>query len=148
MVLFTDIDLSVPLPHAEALIEKVEEGYDVAIGSRRVSGAVIEVHQPPFREFLGKGYRRIANLILGTDFSDHTCGMKAFKGEAAQALFGRQILERWAFDSEILYLCKKLGYRVAEVPVHWRDASGTKVRKFRDVITSFVEVLTIRFHHG
>lgn len=148
IVLFTDIDLAVPVAYMDSLVESLERGHDVVIGSRRIDGSVIEIHQPFMREFLGKGYRWISNVILGTNFSDHMCGMKAFTKEAAHVLFNLQISDRWAFDSELLFLSKKLGYRVAEVPVRWRDeASGTKVRRMRDIITSFAELIKIRFHH-
>ena len=147
VILFTDIDLSVPISHIDAFIERIGQGYDVAIGSRRIKGSKIVVHQPFLREFMGRAYTFISNVVLGTHFSDHTCGMKAFKKEAARDLFTRQILERWAFDSEILYLSKKLGYKVAEVPVSWQDRAGTKVRKLKDAIVSFMEILKVRFHH-
>ncbi|MBI5894041.1 MAG: glycosyltransferase family 2 protein [Deltaproteobacteria bacterium] len=148
IVLFTDIDLSVPVSYVDAFIKKIQEGCDAAIGSRRVKGSIIETHQPFVREFMGRCFTFLSNLLLGINFSDHTCGMNAFKREAAHALFKRQILERWAFDSEILFLSKKLGLKVAEVPVSWKDMPGTKVRKIKDAITSFVEIIKIRFYHS
>lgn len=148
IILFTDIDLSVPISYVDAFIAKIQEGYDAAIGSRRIKGSIIETHQPFIREFMGRCFTFLSNLLLGINFSDHTCGMKAFKKEAAHALFKRQILERWAFDSEILFLSKKLGLRVIEAPVSWKDMPGTKVRKIKDAITSFIEIIKIRFYNS
>ena len=147
IVLFTDIDFSVPASYIDAFVEKIKEGYDFAVGSRRIKGSIIDVHQPFLREFMGRGFTFLSNIILGVNFKDHTCGMKAFKKEAARALFSRQILERWAFDSEILYLARKMNYRIIEVPVLWRDMPGTKVSKFKDAITSLMEIVKARFYH-
>ncbi len=147
IILFTDIDLSVPIHYVDAFISKLSEGFDIAIGTRRAGDSIIERHQPWLREFMGRVYTALSNLILGIDFKDHTCGMKGFKKEACHALFKRQVLNRWAFDSEILFLSKRLGFRIAEVPVLWRDMPGTKVRRLKDAINSLLEIIRIRLLH-
>lgn len=148
VILFTDIDLSVPVSYIDAFVAKILEGYDAAIGSREMEGSKVEVYQSFVREFMGNGFTFISNLLLGINFSDHTCGMKAFKKTSAHALFSRQMIERWAFDSEILYLIKKMGYMVAEVPVLWRNMPGTKVKMFKDAVRSFIDIVKIRFYHN
>jgi dolichyl-phosphate beta-glucosyltransferase len=145
---FSDADLSVPIEAVPDFLSRLEAGYDVAVGSRRTAGAVIEVHQPIHRELMGKVFTRLSNLILGLRLKDFTCGFKAFRLDAARELFSRQRLGGWSFDSEILYLAKSKGYRIAEVPVVWRNDEATKVRLGRDVVRSFVDLWNIRINHA
>ncbi len=145
---FSDADLSVPIEAVPDFLSRLEAGYDVAVGSRRIAGAVIEVHQPIHRELMGKVFTRLSNLILGLKLKDFTCGFKAFRRDAARELFSRQRLGGWSFDSEILYLAKSKGYRIAEVPVVWRNDEATKVRLGRDVVRSFVDLWNIRINHA
>jgi dolichyl-phosphate beta-glucosyltransferase len=144
---FSDADLSVPIETLPNLLSSLEKDADVAVGSRRTAGAVIEVHQPLYRELMGKVFTRLSNLILGLHVSDFTCGFKGFRREAARELFSRQRLGDWSFDAEILYLAQLRAYRVQEIPVVWRDDRATKVRLARDVISSFVGLLKIRLNH-
>jgi dolichyl-phosphate beta-glucosyltransferase len=145
---FSDADLSVPIEAVPDFLSRLEAGDDVAVGSRRIAGAVIEVHQPIHRELMGKVFTGLSNLILGLKLKDFTCGFKAFRRDAARELFSRQRLGGWSFDSEILYLAKSKGYRIAEVPVVWRNDEATKVRLGRDVVRSFVDLWNIRINHA
>ena len=145
---FSDADLSVPIEAVPDFLSRLEAGDDVAVGSRRIAGAVIEVHQQIHRELMGKVFTGLSNLILGLKLKDFTCGFKAFRRDAARALFSRQRLGGWSFDSEILYLAKSKGYRIAEVPVVWRNDEATKVRLGRDVVRSFVDLWNIRINHA
>ena len=145
---FSDADLSVPIEAVPDFLSRLEAGDDVAVGSRRIAGAVIEVHQPIHRELMGKVFTGLSNLILGLKLKDFTCGFKAFRRDAARELFSRQRLDGWSFDSEILYLAKSKGYRIAEVPVVWRNDEATKVRLGRDVVRSFVDLWNIRINHA
>jgi glycosyltransferase involved in cell wall biosynthesis len=140
---FSDADLSVPIEMLPAFLGPLEHGHDLAIGSRRVRGAVIEVHQPAHRELLGRGYSALARGLLGLAVADITCGFKGFRAAVAADLFGRQRLTRWSFDAEILYLARRRGYRMVEVPVRWRDDASTQVRLRHDVLRSFAELATI-----
>jgi dolichyl-phosphate beta-glucosyltransferase len=144
---FSDADLSVPIETLPSFLSSLENGSDVAVGSRRKVGAVIEVHQPVYRELMGKLFTLLSNWILRLQVSDFTCGFKGFRKDAARKLFSRQRLHDWSFDAEILYLAKLQGYRVEEIPVMWRDDRATKVRLGRDVISSFLGLLKIRLNH-
>jgi dolichyl-phosphate beta-glucosyltransferase len=143
---FSDADLSVPIETLPAFLTELENDCDVTIGTRQKAGARIEVHQPFYREFMGKTYTRLSNWILSLRVSDFTCGFKGFRRAAAQDLFSRQRLRNWSFDAEILYLARLKGYQVQEVPVAWRDDRGSKVRLWRDVVTSFLGVIQIRLY--
>jgi len=142
---FSDADLSVPIETLSLFLSHLEKDSDIVIGTRQKAGATIEIHQPLIREFLGKVYTKLSNWILGLRFSDFTCGFKGFRKEAAKDLFSRQQLSNWSFDAEILYLAHLKGYKVSEISVHWRNDEQTKVRLWRDIISSFFGLLQIRF---
>jgi len=145
---FFDIDLSVPLETINVFATIIgKQKPEVIIGTRKTRGATIVKKQPFYREWLGKGFTRLTNGILGTSFSDITCGFKCFSSAAAMRIFASQRTKRWSFDSEILFLTKRFGYRFVEVPVTWRNDPDTRVRLLKDVIRSFKELVDIRLHY-
>jgi dolichyl-phosphate beta-glucosyltransferase len=85
-------------------------------------------------------------VLLVPGITDVTCGFKSYRGEVARELYSLQRLSRWAFDSEILFLAHKRGYRVKECAVRWHDERGTKVRLVRDAINSLKEIAQIRIN--
>jgi dolichyl-phosphate beta-glucosyltransferase len=131
-VLFTDVDLSTPIEEAAKLRAALTGGADVAIGSRRVAGSDVQVHQPWLRELAGRTFSGLVSLLLLPGVRDSQCGFKAFRRSAARALFDRQRLEGFGFDAEVLWLARQLRYRVAEVPIVWRDDRRSNVRLLRD----------------
>ncbi|TMA10913.1 MAG: glycosyltransferase family 2 protein [Deltaproteobacteria bacterium] len=141
---FSDADLSVPIESLPAFLARLENHCDVIIGTRKKAGALIEVHQPFYREFMGKTYTTLSNWILALQLSDFTCGFKGFRREAAKVLFSLQRLKNWSFDSEILYLAQLKGYKIEEIPVTWRDDKATKVKLWRDAVSSFLGLVKIR----
>lgn len=86
----------------------------------------------------------MANGILRTALSDFTCGFKGFRREACREIFSRQTLQRWAFDVEILFIARLLGYRTVELPVEWANSRDTKVNLLRDALYTFLELINIR----
>ncbi len=143
-LIFSDADLSVPIETLPAIFSGLENHCDVAIGSRQKPNSVIEVHQPFLRELLGRVFTKLSSWILSLPISDFTCGFKGFRREVARDLFSRQQLHDWSFDSEILYLAKLRGYHVEEVPVRWRNDEASKVKLWKDILTSFLGLLRIR----
>lgn len=147
IALFSDADLSTPIEEADKLIAAiVERGYDAAIGSRAVDRNLIEVHQPVIREQAGIFFNRMARWIMGIEFSDTQCGFKAFRKKRTQIVFEQQRIERFGFDPEILFLAKRHGLGVAEVPVRWSHDAATKVNVAADGIRMFLELLLIRWN--
>jgi len=142
-IFFSDIDFSVPISFTNTFLKALTKK-DIAIGSRRLSKSKITQHQNSLRESLGHGYTQISNLILDLNHSDLTCGFKAFKNPVAKKLFKLQKINRWAFDSEILYLAKKNNYSVVEIPVTWKNDAATKVNLFTDILHSAISLLRIR----
>ena len=143
-VLFMDADLSTPITEWPKFEPWLREGYDVVIGSRKMPGADVRVHQPALREALGRGFTWLSNVILGSSVSDITCGFKCFASAAARRVFALQRLDGWGFDAENLFVAKRLGLRIKEVPVVWTHDGATKVRLGRDVLRSFLELCAIR----
>jgi len=145
VALFTDADLSAPIEETDRLLEALEAGHDVAIGSRALRRELIAVHQSWMRETAGKIFNLLVRALIGLPFRDTQCGLKLFRREAARAIFSRQRIDGFGFDVEVLYLARKLGYRIAEVPVRWSHVEGTKVRMFADSARMFADLVRIRW---
>jgi dolichyl-phosphate beta-glucosyltransferase len=131
-VLFTDVDLSTPIAEAAKLRAALAAGADVAVGSRRLAQSDVQVPQPWLRELAGRTFSGLVSLVLLPGIHDSQCGFKAFRQAPLRAIFGRQRLQGFGFDAEVLWLARRLGYRVVEVPVVWRDDRRSNVRLLRD----------------
>lgn len=145
-ILFTDIDHSVACETIKSFYKYFEQGYQVVIGSRRVRGAKIIVHQHPLREFLGRGFTTLVRVLVDWRIRDATCGFKAFENKAAKRIFEKITIYDWAFDAEILLLCKKFNIKIAQAPVAWSDVRGTKVSLGKDVARSLLGLIKIRWN--
>jgi len=145
-VLFTDADLSTPIEDVEKLFEAIDR-VPVAIGSRAIAGSRIEVHQPFYRELMGRGFNLLVQAAATPGIHDSQCGFKLFRTETARQLFGLARLDGFAFDVEILYLCRKLGIEVVEVPVRWRNDTASKVSPVRDTLRMARDLAVIRMTH-
>jgi len=125
--LMTDADLSTPIEELPRLERELDGGADVAIGSRAVAGARIEVRQPIARESMGRLFNALVQLILLPGLQDTQCGFKLFTDAAAVIAFSAGRLDGFSFDVEALYVATRRGLRVAEVPVVWRNDTATRV---------------------
>jgi dolichyl-phosphate beta-glucosyltransferase len=145
-LLFTDADLSAPIADLDTLWKRAEkEQAAVAIGSRALDRSLVGVHQPKFREAMGRLFNLIMRLITGLPFRDTQCGFKLFEAKAARQVFGRQLLEGFGFDVEILYIAHHLRLKSIEVPVQWNDVAGTKVSLWRGM-AAFLDPLKVRWN--
>jgi dolichyl-phosphate beta-glucosyltransferase len=143
--LMTDADLSTPIEELPRFLEKLAEGYDVVIGSRAMAGANIEVHQPWFRENMGRLYNLFVRALALPGLRDTQCGFKLWTAEAAQAAFADARLDGFSFDVEALYLARQRGFRIAEVPVTWRNDAATRV-SLAGGSAAFADLLRIRLN--
>jgi glycosyltransferase involved in cell wall biosynthesis len=142
--LFSDADLSTPIEELEKLWRAVEPGkYRVAIGSRAIDRSLIGVHQPGFRETMGRVFNLAMRMMTGLSIADTQCGFKLFQRQVAEEVFPRQTLERFGFDAEILYIAAQRGYSIAEVPVRWNHAEGSKVGMLTG-LHAFSELVAVR----
>jgi dolichyl-phosphate beta-glucosyltransferase len=141
--LMSDADLSTPIQELGHLEAEMDRGYDVVIGSRAIAGARIEVHQPLYREVMGRAFNRLVQSLLLPGLHDTQCGFKLFTGEAAQRAFSAARLDGFSFDVEALYVARRHGLRIAEVPVVWRNDAATRV-SLGGGGEAFLDVLRIR----
>jgi dolichyl-phosphate beta-glucosyltransferase len=144
--LFTDADLSSPIIEAQKLFDAINQGAEIAIGSRWLRTELQTERQPLYRQLFGRIFNLALRVILRLHFADTQCGFKAFRRDAAQRIFPLQKIERWGFDPEILFLARRAGLQVKEVPVLWAHSEGTRLHPFRDGMRMFLEVLRIRWN--
>ena len=144
LVLFMDADGSTSISELDKLMNWIQNGYDIAIGSRRVDGSSVIVDQNKFRLLLGWIFRHIVKIIMPLDIIDTQNGFKLFKSKVAKELFSKQKSFGWAFDVEILYLAQKSGYKIKEVPIVWVNNFESKV-KFFGKIKMLFDILKISF---
>ena len=147
-VAFTDMDLSVPPGTVAEVPARLDAGVSVIIATRRGAGSVIDRPQPGLRQVVARGFNALVRLATGLPFRDTQCGFKAFTREAADAIFARQRLDGFAFDVEVLLLARELGFRVEELPVHWRNGDSTSVSVPRDVLKMGFDVLRLGLRFG
>lgn len=125
---FLDADGSTSITHLDTFLPAFEEGYDVVIGSRKIEGAFIQVHQPRHREIMGEGGNWLIRILLGLwSYPDTQCGFKMLTGEAAQAIASRMVVDRFGFDFELIALAHALRFKVKQLPVRWMNEEGSTV---------------------
>lgn len=143
-VLVTDVDLSSPIKELDKLTKALEEGSDIAIGSRTKRAPGCDVQQSFKRWLAGRIFNCFVRLLVLRGISDTQCGFKCFKKQAAHALFEKQRLDGFSFDIEILRLAQKEGLKIKEVPVMWREGRETRVRLFRDSLRMVRDLFYLR----
>jgi len=145
-VLFTDADLSTPIEDLARLEAAIaDSGASGALGSRALNRKLIGTRQPLWREFSGRFFNLVMRLITGLPYHDTQCGFKLLRRDVAQAVAARQRLDGFGFDVEILFIARRLGYRLQEVAVRWNNAEGTKVSIWRG-LTAFLDPLRVRWN--
>jgi len=143
-VLMTDADLSTPIEEAARFLEVHATGVPVVIGTRKAAGANVMRRQAPLRERMGRVFTWLSNVLVCPGVSDFTCGFKCFRADACREIFSRLLERGWAYDAEVLYLARKLGFPVRELPVSWTNDPSTRVRLLRDAVSSFAGLMRIR----
>jgi dolichyl-phosphate beta-glucosyltransferase len=146
--LFTDADGATPIDELTRLEAAIAAGADVAIGSRVLPDPGVSVTSRRHRVAAGRAFNWIRERLALRGIADSQCGFKLFRGPVAEDLFGRLRTLGFAFDVEILLTAQRAGYRVAEVPVNWRDQPGSKVRVLTDGPRMIWEILGARVRAG
>jgi glycosyltransferase involved in cell wall biosynthesis len=144
--LFTDADLSAPIEESGKLLAAIRAGQDGAIGSRAMDRSLIATHQSRLREVAGMIFNGFVRDLTGLPFRDTQCGFKAFLLGRCRIIFEQQRIEGFGFDPEILFLARRYGLEVAEVPVRWSHDPATKVHVVRDSLQMFGDLLYIRWN--
>lgn len=144
--MFMDADNSTTLNHVERMWLEKDNGFEVVIGSRDMKGSVIPVAQPWWRRRLGDVFNLMVQFLSGLwGIWDTQCGFKGFSAKAAQEIFSRATINRWAFDVELLVIARKHGYKVREIPVTWINDANSKV-KLSGMIKMLLEICQIRLN--
>jgi len=145
--LFTDADNSTSIEQIEKMWPYFKEGFDIVIGSRDVKGAVLDPPQPWFRNVItGESFKLLRKIIVGLwGIEDTQCGFKGFKAEVVEKVFPKCKIDRFAFDPEILVLCKRAGYKIKEMPIYWKNDLESKV-KFKSMVKMGLDLLKIRWN--
>jgi glycosyltransferase involved in cell wall biosynthesis len=146
LILFTDADLSAPIEEADKLLAALESSSaDAAVGSRALQRELIGIHQSWFREWGGRFFNLLVRFFTGLPLRDTQCGFKLFRRKTTRRAFELQRVERFGFDPEILFLIRRLGGRVIEIPVRWNDNRATKVHYLRDSLRMTLDLLVLRW---
>lgn len=155
IVFLCDADLSMPIEEVAKFLPLLRQGYDVVIGSREAPGAQ-RIGEPPHRHLMGRVFNSLVRLVILSEFQDTQCGFKCLSRRAALDIFPRLQVRTdetevkgpmvTGFDVELLYLARKLGYRIAEIGVHWYYAPGSKVSPIRDAFRMIADVLKVRLN--
>ena len=143
--LMTDADLSTPIEDLPRLMARLDEGCDVAIASRALPGSNVEIHQPAYREAMGRLFNLCVRVLAVPGLHDTQCGFKLFTAEAAEASFAPLQLHGFSFDVEALFVARRRGYRIAEVPVTWRNDEASRVGPLNG-FRAFVDLARIRLN--
>ncbi len=147
-VLFSDADLSTPIEEVDALLTAIHAGADVAIASRGLPASRVEVHQPWYRERMGKTFNALVQLLVLRGIKDTQCGFKCFRAAAVGPLFEPLQTAGFGFDVEVLARACDLGFQIAEVPTRWINSPDSRVRPGVDSVRMFLELLAIRRRLG
>lgn len=138
-----DADLSMPVEQLVRFLPPVQMDFDLAIASREAPGAV-RYNEPSYRHWGGRAINLMIRLLILPGLHDTQCGFKCFRAEVAQDLFGLQTLPGWSFDIEILYIARRRGYRIVEVPIDWYHSPESKLSVWRDALQMMLDIFTIR----
>jgi len=146
---FIDADNKTPFTEFEKFTPYFQQGYDVVIGSRGHRESIIEQRQPFYRRLGSKGFAIYMHLVMGLwDIMDTQCGFKFFRAETAHDLFGRQKIDGYMFDVEIIYLARRSNYKIHQVPIRWRDDRDSRLNLLGGNIQNFIDIIRIRFFSG
>ncbi len=151
--LFTDFDQSTPLSEVEVLLKHAEQGAQVVVGSREIAGAHRD-KEPIHRHIMGRGFNLLVQILAVPGFYDTQCGFKLFSAQATELLFSnlyvygnetaRTDAFTGAFDVELLYLARKAGLSMIEVPIKWEHNASERVSPIKDSLRMFRDIVKIR----
>jgi glycosyltransferase involved in cell wall biosynthesis len=139
---FLDADMSAHPKALLRLFREIENGADVAIGSRDLPESIIPVKQPAYRRFMGYVYRNFTRRLFKIDIMDFQCGLKVFKREVWEDINVKT--NGFTFDTELIARAHKKGYAIKEVPITWQNFKRSKVNPIIDPFKMAVELLKIR----
>ncbi len=141
--MFLDVDLSMPISEVNRFIPPALPDVEIAIASREAPGAV-RYDEPGYRHFVGRGFNLLVRLLALPGLQDSQCGFKCFRGDLAEELFRLQTIAGWTFDVEVLFIARRRGYRVVEIPIAWYHNPQSKMHVIEGSIQMFADLCAIR----
>lgn len=138
-----DADLSMPIEQVLRFIPPSVTRPDVVIASREMTGAV-RYGEPPYRHFIGRVFNTIVRIMALPGLQDTQCGFKCVRGDVAERIFPLQTLQGMSFDVEMLFIARRMGYHISEVPIDWYFDPDSRVRLVQDSLRMFLDLLAIR----
>jgi dolichyl-phosphate beta-glucosyltransferase len=143
VVIFADADLSWQVDDLSRFLTLVDDRTPIVIGSREGTGAR-RVGEPIYRHVMGRVFNRVVQALAVPGIEDSQCGFKAFRADAARAVFSRQRVEGFGFDVEVLYLARRLGFGIRVVPLEWEHKENSRVAAVRDTLLMLRDVVAVR----
>ncbi len=140
-----DADLSMPIAEVTRFLPPVLTDAPIAIASREAPGAV-RYDEPEYRHLVGRAFNTLARLTLLPGLQDTQCGFKCFRADAAEAVFPLATIRGWTFDVEALFIARRLGFAITEVPIPWRYYPHSRVKVARDSLQMGFDLLRIRLN--
>jgi glycosyltransferase involved in cell wall biosynthesis len=140
-----DADLSMPVTEINRFLPPVLVDFDIAIASREAPGAE-RIGEPAYRHVVGRVYNTLIRVLAVPGIQDTQCGFKCFRAEIAEDLFRRLTLSGWSFDVELLYLARRLGYRIQEIPIRWHFNPNSHISVVRDSLRMALDIFRIRLN--
>ena len=147
-LVFIDADLSLPVEGLDAMLARFDLGADVVIASRTAPGSRVEGAAPAMRDVMSKVFNVVVQALAVPGISDTQCGFKGFTAHAARKIFSVAESDRFGFDVEALYLARRHGFRIDELPVICRYHGGSSVSRISDGVRMFADIVAIRRRHG
>jgi glycosyltransferase involved in cell wall biosynthesis len=145
VMVFGDADLSWSVEDLPRFVALLNDATPVVIGSREGGGAR-RIDEPAYRHLMGRVFNRVVQALAVPGIEDSQCGFKAFRADAARAIFTRQRIDGFGFDVEVLYLARRLGFGIRVVPLRWEHKNNSRVAPVRDTLTMLTDVLRVRFN--
>jgi dolichyl-phosphate beta-glucosyltransferase len=142
-VFLCDADLSMPIEEISKFLPPQLQHVDIAIASREAPGAV-RYNEPYYRHFTGRVFNTLIRWIVLPGLQDTQCGFKCLRAQVARDIFRYQTLTGWAFDVELLFIARRHGYSIVEIPIDWYFNADSKISVLRDSLRMFLDLLLIR----
>jgi len=142
-----DADMAMPIEQLDAFLARIEEGYDIVIGSRQKKGAR-RVCEPILRHVIGRVFNWTVRMLTVRDYQDTQCGYKCFRDHVAEELFNLQRTRGFAFDVEVLYVAAKRKMRVLELPIEWYYRPSSKLRPHVDSFSMLRDTILLRLRNA
>jgi len=140
---YCDVDFSMPVTEINHFIPPALQDMDIAIASREARGAV-RYNEPAYRHLMGRVFNTMVRWMALPGLQDTQCGFKCFRAAVAEEIFSRQTMDGWSFDVEVLFIARRWGYRIIEVPIPWYYDSKSKVRAVADSVNMALSLIDMR----